>query len=63
MKNVIVLLIAVVAWVAAAGAPGAVAQVSGADIQRASSAIMNAGKRASQVAPFGNRSRERRHAV
>ena len=49
MKTLMVMLIAVVAWVAAAGVPGAVAQVSGADIQRASSAIMNAGKRASQV--------------
>lgn len=49
MKTLMVLLIAVAAWVAAAGVPGAVAQVSGADIQRASSAIMNAGNRASQV--------------
>jgi hypothetical protein len=49
MKHVIVLLIAVAVWVAAAGVPDATAQVSGADIERASSAIMNAGNRASKV--------------
>jgi len=49
MKHVIVLFIAVAVWVAAAGLPDATAQVSGADIERASSAIMNAGNRASKV--------------
>ena len=49
MRHVIVLLIAVAVWVAAAGVPDATAQVSGADIERASSAIMNAGNRASKV--------------
>jgi len=49
MRHVIVLLIAAAVWVAAAGVPDATAQVSGADIERASSAIMNAGNRASKV--------------
>lgn len=49
MRHVIVLLIAAAVWVAAAGVPDAKAQVSGADIERASSAIMNAGNRASKV--------------
>jgi hypothetical protein len=49
MRHVIVLLIAVAVWMAAAGVPDATAQVSGADIERASSAIMNAGNRASKV--------------
>lgn len=50
MKTLRALLIALAVGTAPlAGAPGALAQVSGADVQRASSAIMNAGSRASTV--------------
>jgi len=50
MKALRILLIALaVACPPLAGAPRALAQVSGADIQMASSAIMNAGTRAAKV--------------
>lgn len=50
MKALRALLIALAVLTAQlAGAPGALAQVSGADVQRATSAIMNAGSRAGTV--------------
>jgi len=50
MKSLRVWLMAVAILAAApAGVPGALAQVRGADIQMASSAIMNAGSRAAKV--------------
>jgi hypothetical protein len=50
MKSLLVWLMALAIVVAVpAGVPGALAQVNGADIQMATSAIMNAGTRAAKV--------------